>query len=47
MIPADTKGAEIVMESSTDLLNWTEAEPGVYTNTTAHMLFRIRAERIA
>jgi hypothetical protein len=46
IIPADTGGANIIMEGSTDLIHWTNAVPGVYTNLTGHMFFRIRAERI-
>src|ERR671925_995677 len=39
IIPADTKGANIIMESSTNLIQWTTASPGVYTNLTGHMFF--------
>lgn len=47
VIPADTAGANIILEKSTDLSNWTAASPGVYTNAApAHLFFRIRAERL-
>lgn len=38
-------GANIVLESSTNLVNWSPAPPGPYTNQTANTFFRIRAER--
>jgi hypothetical protein len=46
IIPADTKGANVIMEASPDLVHWTNSVPGVYTNLTGNMFFRIRAERI-
>ena len=46
IIPADTKGANIIMEASTGLVHWTNAPPGLYANPTASMFFRLRAERI-
>ena len=46
IIPADTKGANIVMEASPDLIHWTNAPPGLYTNQTGNLFFRLRAERI-
>ena len=46
IIPADTKGANIVMESSPDLIHWTNVPPGFYTNQTGNLFFRLRAERI-
>ncbi len=46
VIPADTNGANIILEQSTDFVNWTPADPGVFTNLTGHLFFRIRAERL-
>jgi hypothetical protein len=47
VIPSDDKGAvEIIMESSTDLVNWTEALPGTYGTSTAKRFFRLRAVRV-
>lgn len=46
IIPADTKGANIIMEASPDLVHWTNSVPGLYTNTTGNLFFRIRADRI-
>ena len=46
IIPADTKGANILMEASADLIHWTNAPPGLYTNQPSHLFFRLRAERI-
>lgn len=46
IIPADTPGANIILESSTNLIHWTTATPGPYTNVPAHTFFRLRAERL-
>lgn len=46
IIPADTNGANIIMEASPDLIHWTNAPPGFYTNNVGNMFFRLRAERI-
>ncbi len=46
IIPADVKGANIIMEASPDLIHWTNAPPGFYTNQTGNLFFRLRAERI-
>jgi len=46
LIPAGTGGANIALESSTDLIHWTNAAPGPYTNLNTHLFFRIRADRI-
>ena len=46
IIPADTKGANILMEASADLIHWTNAPPGLYTNSPSSLFFRLRAERI-
>lgn len=46
VIPADDGGpVTIVLESSTDLVNWTEGSPGTYGTTTAKRFFRVRAVR--
>ena len=45
IIPAGT-GANIIFESSTDLIHWTTNAPGIFTNSPANQFFRIRAERI-
>ena len=39
-------GAGISLESSTNLVDWIAAPPGVYTNAPANMFFRIRADRL-
>lgn len=47
IIPQGTPGANIIMEQSTDLINWTNSVPGTYTNTAVnHLFFRLRAERL-
>jgi hypothetical protein len=46
IIPGDSNGANVIMESSTDLVNWAAASPGSYTNRTNNLFFRIRAERL-
>ena len=49
IIPADTKGAYIIMEASTDLIHWTNASPGLYTqtnDTSKNLFFRLRGERL-
>ncbi len=46
IIPADTKGANIIMEASSDLIHWTNSVPGLYTNISGNLFFRIRADRI-
>lgn len=38
-------GANIILESSTNLVHWSPAPLGSYTNKTANLFFRIRAER--
>lgn len=44
VIPEDSAGpVNIVMESSTDLVNWTAANPGTYGSSTARRFFRVRA----
>ena len=39
-------GANIILESSTNLVHWSPAPLGSYTNKTANLFFRIRAERL-
>jgi len=44
VIPEDASGpVEIVLESSTDLVNWTPANPGTYGSSTEKRFFRVRA----
>lgn len=46
VVPAGTGGANIALESSADLIHWTNAAPGAYTNLQTHLFFRIRADRL-
>jgi hypothetical protein len=44
VIPEDASGpVEIILESSTDLVNWTAANPGTYGSSTVKRFFRVRA----
>ena len=44
VIPTDANGnVEIILESSTDLVNWTAASPGEYSAATQNRFFRVRA----
>jgi hypothetical protein len=44
VIPEDATGSvEILMESSTDLINWVQANPGTYDSTHQKRFFRLRA----
>ena len=44
VIPADSTGSvRIILESSVDLITWTEAEPGTYGSSTSKRFFRVRA----
>lgn len=44
VIPEDASGpVEIILESSTDLVNWTAANPGTYGSSTEKRFFRVRA----
>jgi len=46
IIPNDGGGpVTIILESSTDLINWTAANPGTYGTTSSNRFFRVRAER--
>lgn len=49
VIPEDESGdVEIIMESSSDLVNWTAANPGTYNSaTTEKRFFRLRAVKVA
>ena len=46
VVPGGTSGARIILESSTDLINWKSADPGIYSNPDENKFFRIRAERL-
>ena len=44
VIPADSNGSvRIILESSVDLITWTEANPGTYGSSTSKRFFRVRA----
>lgn len=44
VIPSDAAGpVQVILESSTDLLNWTPANPGSYGASTVKRFFRVRA----
>jgi len=44
VIPTDATGpVKIILESSTDLVTWTEANPGSYGASTSKRFFRVRA----
>ena len=44
VIPTDATGpVQIVLESSSDLVNWTSSLPGTYGNTYSNRFFRVRA----
>ncbi|MBI4324432.1 MAG: hypothetical protein HY674_04140 [Chloroflexi bacterium] len=45
IIPEDTS-ANIFLECSSDLVIWTNAVPGLYTNMTDNLFFRLRGERL-
>jgi len=46
VIPSDSGApVNIVLESSTDLINWIAALPGTYGTSTTNRFFRVRAER--
>ena len=46
VIPNDGGGpVTIILESSTDLINWVPAEPGTYGTTSTNRFFRVRAQR--
>ena len=44
VIPTDATGpVKIILESSTDLVTWTEANPGTYGASTSKRFYRVRA----
>jgi hypothetical protein len=44
VIPSDATGpVQIVLESSSDLVNWTSSLPGTYGSTYSNRFFRVRA----
>mgnify|MGYP001355044559 CR=1 FL=1 len=44
VVPTDAKGdVDVILESSTDLVNWTAAVPGKYGAATQRRFFRLRA----
>jgi hypothetical protein len=46
VIPSDAGGpVNIVLESSSDLINWTAALPGTYGSSTTNRFFRVKAVR--
>jgi hypothetical protein len=46
VIPNDAGGpVNVILESSTDLINWTAANPGTYGTTSSNRFFRVRAQR--
>jgi hypothetical protein len=47
VIPADASGpVQVVLESSQDLISWTEAQPGTYGASTQKRFFRVRAKNL-
>ena len=46
VIPTDATGpVNIILESSSDLVNWTSALPGTYGSSATNRFFRVRAVR--
>jgi len=44
VIPTDATGpVNVILESSTDLVTWTAANPGTYGASTTKRFFRVRA----
>ena len=44
VIPTDATGpVDVILESSTDLVTWTQANPGTYGASTTKRFFRVRA----
>jgi len=44
VIPSDATGpVNIILESSSDLVTWTQANPGTYGSSTSKRFFRVRA----
>jgi hypothetical protein len=45
VIPENASGnIRVVLEQSTDLINWTSATPGVFAPSTSKRFFRVRSE---
>jgi hypothetical protein len=45
VIPENSDGnVSIILEQSTDLINWTSATPGVFAPSTSKRFFRVRSE---
>ena len=48
VVPADASGpVQVFLESSQDLLSWTEANPGTYGASTQKRFFRVRAKIVS
>lgn len=48
VIPTDASGpVNIILETSTDLVNWTAATPGAYATSASNRFFRVRAETVS
>ena len=46
VIPENSEGnVSIILEQSTDLINWTVASPGLFAPSTTRRFFRIRSEQ--
>lgn len=46
MIPADARGpVDILLESSTNFVDWVQALPGTYGTSSQARYFRVRAVR--
>ena len=47
VIPSEPAGnTEIILESSTDMVTWTAAQPGTYGSSSTKRFFRVRAQRV-
>lgn len=47
VIPEDASGQyQVILESSTDMITWTAANPGTYAGTTAKRFFRTRIVKL-
>ena len=46
VLPEATAAADVIMESSSDLIHWESTQPGRFTNLTGQLFFRIRADRL-
>jgi hypothetical protein len=46
VIPTNAGGnVQVILESSTDLVNWTAALPGSYSSSTSNRFFRVRTQQ--